>query len=156
MTSEEAKMYPENVYDERMSMKGDPYEMLQEENRRLAAKVEDYAEALYHLEGEYNNLCVDLEKMIQKHDCMAVEKCVRGERIEQLESAIKQILWKLNRKEMYRCDSQYNVVEVKEPCVWAKIDINDACLNEAKALIGGEAANISYRQQVRINSERME
>jgi len=80
-------------------------------------------------------------------------------RIAKLEAAIKQILWKLNRKE--NTSSYHHGVKITTPCTWAKIDINDACLKQAKELVDADplprdAASISYRQQVRINSERME
>jgi chromosome segregation ATPase len=96
------------------------YDMLEE-------KYHDLLDSHHHLEWELN-------EMRQKRDCMAVEKCVRGERIAALEAAIKQILWKLNRKE--NTSSYHHGVKITTPCTWAKIDINDACLNEAKALIG--------------------
>jgi ribosomal 50S subunit-associated protein YjgA (DUF615 family) len=140
--------------NDKMANLAKSYDMLEE-------KYHDILDSHHHLERELN-------EMRQKRDCMAVAKCVREERIAaleaalreidnycydmndvdhadfekmrvriaKLEAAIKQILWKLNRKE--NTSSYHNGVKITTPCTWAKIDINDACLNEAKALVGGE------------------
>ncbi len=75
----------------------------------LEEKYYDILDSHHHLEWEYNK---------------------QREKIRELEAAIKQILWKLTRKATILIHGSNT-----ELCQWAKIDINDACLNEAKALI---------------------
>jgi hypothetical protein len=100
----------------------------------LEAKYHDILDSHHHLEWELN-------EMRQKRDCMAVEKCVRGERIAALEDALSYVL--------------------RVEGVVLRLDTYDML----QELVGGikktdplprDAASISYRQQVRINSERME
>jgi predicted outer membrane protein len=74
------------------------------------------------------------------------------ERVEKLEAAIKQILWKLTRKDLIKTDNGFD-----DRYAWPKIDIDDACLNEAKELVRDDnmtrnAATISARQQTRLAS----
>jgi hypothetical protein len=99
--------------------------MTHDEMEAMAKSYEIMVEKYHEILDSHHHLEWELDQMRQKRDCMAVEKCVRGERIAALEAAIKQILWKLTRTEMH--PSGY--------CVPASIKINDACLNEAKALI---------------------